>query len=224
MLTWFNTFLVLFLIELVWFLLFVVSIQPAKLYTINLLVNNTEAEDIVLAPSDSQPANGFVLKGQTCKRLVKRLRIPSPVNFRVWGITTNKPFLLNGQREISITPSDYEQDLTEVSIKMVKPGGEFIMVICNGDNHLTCILSWTHVCCGTVCLSCILLMKHVIKTTPVWRNTLLITLTVQWAQQASPDILAIILWLIVRFKRIWVSSLFGSKVNDHGFRTFYIAK
>lgn len=129
MLTWFNTFLVLFLIELVWFLLFVVSIQPAKLYTINLLVNNTEAEDIVLAPSDSQPANGFILKGQTCKRLVKRLRIPSPVNFRVWGITTNKPFLLNGQREISITPSDYEQDLTEVSIKMVKPGGEFIMVI-----------------------------------------------------------------------------------------------
>ena len=167
MLTWFNTFLVLFLIELVWFLLFVVSIQPAKLYTINLLVNNTEAEDIVLAPSDSQPANGFILKGQTCKRLVKRLRIPSPVNFRVWGITTNKPFLLNGQREISVTPSDYEQDLTEVSIKMVKPGGEFIMVICNGDNHLSCILSWTHVCCGTVCLSCILLMKHVIKTTPV---------------------------------------------------------
>lgn len=129
MLTWFNTFLVLFLIELICFLLFVVSIQPAKLYTINLLVNNTEAEDIVLAPSDSQPANGFVLKGQTCKRLVKRLRIPSPVNFRVWGITTNKPFLLNGQREISITPSDYEQDLTEVSIKMVKPGGEFTMVI-----------------------------------------------------------------------------------------------
>ena len=118
-----------FLIQLIWFLLFVVSIQPAKLYTINLLVNNTEAEDIVLAPSDSQPANGFVLKGQTCKRLVKRLRIPSPVNFRVWGITTNKPFLLNGQREISVTPSDYEQDLTEVSIKMVKPGGEFIMVI-----------------------------------------------------------------------------------------------
>ena len=129
MLTWFNTFLVLFLIQLIWFFLFVVSIQPAKLYTINLLVNNTEGEDIVLAPSDSRPANGFVLKGQTCKRLVKRLRIPSPVNFRVWGITTNKPFLLNGQREISITPSDYEQDLTEVSIKMVKPGGEFIMVI-----------------------------------------------------------------------------------------------
>ena len=117
-----------FLIQLIWFLLFVVSIQPAKLYTINLLVNNTEAEDIVLAPSDSQPANGFVLKGQTCKRLVKRLRIPSPVNFRVWGITTNKPFLLNGQREISVTPSDYEQDLTEVSIKVVKPGGEYVVL------------------------------------------------------------------------------------------------
>ena len=103
---------------------FLVIIQPAKLYTISLLVNNTEAEDIALLPSDSQPASGFFMKGLTCSRFVKKLRSPSAVKFRVWGTTTNKPFLLNGEREISIVPSDYEQDVTDVSVRMVKPGGE----------------------------------------------------------------------------------------------------
>lgn len=103
---------------------FAVVIQPAKLYTISLLVNNTEAEDIALLPSDSQPASGFFMKGHTCSRFVKKLRSPSAVKFRVWGTTTNKPFLLNGEREILIVPSDYEQDVTDVSVRMVKPGGE----------------------------------------------------------------------------------------------------
>lgn len=103
---------------------FLVVIQPAKLYSIALLVNNTEAEDIALLPSDSQPASGFFMKGHTCSRFVKKLRSPSAVKFRVWGTTTNKPFLLNGEREISIVPSDYEQDVTDVSVRMVKPGGE----------------------------------------------------------------------------------------------------
>lgn len=94
------------------------------MYSISLLVNNTEAEDVVLAPSDSQPANGFSLKPHTCSRLVKKIRSPSPVKFRVWGVTTDKPFLLNGEREITVVPSDYEQDVTEVSVKLVKPGGE----------------------------------------------------------------------------------------------------
>lgn len=102
--------------------------QPAKLYYITLLVNNTEPEDILLATSDSQPASGFKLKGKTCNRVVKKLRSPSPVKFRVWGISTDKPLLVNEEREISIVPSDFEQDMTEVSIRLVKPGGEFVMV------------------------------------------------------------------------------------------------
>lgn len=102
----------------------VVAVQPAKLYYITLLVNNTEAEDILLAASDSQPASGFTMKGQTCNRVVKKLRNPSPVKFRVWGVSTDKPFLLNGEREISVVPSDFEQDVTEMSIRLVKPGGK----------------------------------------------------------------------------------------------------
>ena len=105
--------------------LFTVSVQPAKLYYITLLVNNTEPEEILLAPSDSQPASGFILKGKTCNRIVKKLRSPSPVKFRVWGISTDKPFLVNDEKTISIVPSDFEQDMTDVSIRMVKPGGEF---------------------------------------------------------------------------------------------------
>lgn len=108
--------------------MYIVSVQPAKLYYIALLVNNTEPEDILLATSDSQPASGFKLKGKTCNRVVKKLRSPSPVKFRVWGISTDKPFLVNEEREISIVPSDFEQDMTEVSIRLVKPGGEFVMV------------------------------------------------------------------------------------------------
>ena len=38
------------------------------------------------------------------------------------------------------------------------------------------------------------------------------------------DLLAIILWPIVRYKRALVSSLFSRKGNYHRFRTFYIAK
>ena len=101
-----------------------VAVQPAKQYSITLLVNNTEAEDIVLAPSDSLPASGYTMKAHSCSRIVKRLRSPSAVKFRVWGVTTNKPFLLNGEREISVVPSDYEQDVTDVAVKMVKPGGK----------------------------------------------------------------------------------------------------
>lgn len=106
------------------FIVLSVAVQPTKQYSITLLVNNTEAEDIVLAPSDSLPASGFILKALTCSRLVKRLRSPSAVKFRVWGITTDKPFLLNGEREISVVPSDYQQDETDVSVAMVKPGGK----------------------------------------------------------------------------------------------------
>ena len=101
-----------------------VAVQPAKLYYVTLLVNNTEAEDVLLAASDSQPASGFALKGQTCNMFVKKLKSPSPVKFRVWGMSTDKPFLLNGEREITIVPSDFEQDATDVSIRLVKPGGE----------------------------------------------------------------------------------------------------
>lgn len=107
--------------------LFTVSVQPAKLYYITLLVNNTEPEEILLAASDSQPASGFILKGKTCNRIVKKLRSPSPVQFRVWGISTGKRFLVNDERTISIVPSDFEQDMTDVSIRMVKPGGEFVI-------------------------------------------------------------------------------------------------
>lgn len=96
------------------------------MYSITLLVNNTEAEDIVLAPSDSQPANGFIMKAHTCNRIVKKLRSPSAVKFRVWGITTDKPFVLNGEREITVVPSDYVQDVTELSVRLIKPGGECV--------------------------------------------------------------------------------------------------
>ena len=68
------------------------------------------------------------MKGKTCNRIVKKLRSPSPVKFRVWGISTDKPFLVNDEKTISIVPSDFEQDMTDVSIKMVKPGGEFFIV------------------------------------------------------------------------------------------------
>nr|XP_058946642.1 uncharacterized protein LOC131774603 [Pocillopora verrucosa] len=101
-----------------------VAVQPAKLYYVTLLVNNTEAEDVLLAASDSQPASGFALKGQTCNMFVKKLKSPSPVKFRVWGVSTDKPFLLNGEREITIVPSDFEQDATDVSIRLVKPGDD----------------------------------------------------------------------------------------------------
>lgn len=94
------------------------------MYYVTLLVNNTEAEDVLLAASDSQPASGFALKGQTCNMFVKKFKSPSPVKFRVWGVSTDKPFLLNGEREITIVPSDFEQDATDVSIRLVKPGGE----------------------------------------------------------------------------------------------------
>ena len=107
--------------------LFTVSVQPAKLYYITLLVNNTEPEEVLLAASDSQPASGFILKGKTCNRIVKKLRSPSPVKFRVWGISTDKRFLVNDEKTISIVPSDFEQDMTDVSIRMVKPGGEFVI-------------------------------------------------------------------------------------------------
>ena len=66
------------------------------------------------------------MKGHTCSRLVKKLRSPSAVKFRVWGTTTSKPFLLNGEREISIVPSEFEQAVSDVSIRMVKPGGELL--------------------------------------------------------------------------------------------------
>lgn len=110
---------------MIWFLS-TVAVQPAKLYYVNLLVNNTEAENILLAASDSQPASGFAMKGETCDMFVKKLRSPSPVKFRVWGVSTDKPFLLNGEREITIVPSDFEQDATDVLIRLVKPGGESI--------------------------------------------------------------------------------------------------
>lgn len=103
---------------------FSVAVQPAKQFFITLLVNNTEAEDIVLAPGDSLPASGYIMKGHSCSRIVKRLRNPSAVKFRVWGVTTDKPFLLNGEREISVVPSDYDHDVTDVAVKMVKPGGK----------------------------------------------------------------------------------------------------
>lgn len=111
------------------FFLSAVAIQPSKLYYITLYVNNTEPEDVLLAASDSQPASGFTMKGKTCNRIVKTLRSPSAVKFRVWGVTTNKPFLVNGEREISVVPSDYEQGTTEVSISLVKPGGEFAVYV-----------------------------------------------------------------------------------------------
>lgn len=69
------------------------------------------------------------MKGKTCNMVVKKIRSPSPVKFRVWGVSTDKPFLLNGEREITVVPSDYEQDATDVSIRLVKPGGEFDSVI-----------------------------------------------------------------------------------------------
>ena len=48
------------------------------------------------------------------------------MKFRVWGITTDKPFVLNGEREITVVPSDYEQDVTELSVRLIKPGGECV--------------------------------------------------------------------------------------------------
>ena len=121
-------------------LLFTVSVQPAKLYYITLLVNNTEPEEVLLAASDSQPASGFILKGKTCNRIVKKLRSPSPVKFRVWGISTDKRFLVNDEKTISIVPSDFEQDVSDVSIRMVKPGGEFVI--------------WLFICCILHALGC----------------------------------------------------------------------
>ena len=73
---------------------------------------------------------------------MKKLRSPSPVKFRVWGISTDKPFLVNDEKAISIVPSDFEQDMTDVFIRMVKPGGEFLVVI-------ICLLHFTHCRCKT---------------------------------------------------------------------------
>ena len=73
---------------------------------------------------------------------MKKLKSPSPVKFRVWGISTDKPFLVNEEKAISIVPSDFEQDMTDVFIKMVKPGGEFLVVI-------ICLFHFTHCRCKT---------------------------------------------------------------------------
>lgn len=90
-----------------------------------------------MAASDSQPASGFAIKGKTCNRVVKKLRSPSPVKFRVWGVSTNKPFLLNDEREITVVPSGFEQDVTEVSVRLVKPGGKCVSAgFCFKDTRL----------------------------------------------------------------------------------------
>ena len=52
------------------------------------------------------------------------LRSPEPVRFRAWGVSTDKPFLVNDQKEFAVCPSDYEQQVTDVVVRLVKPGGE----------------------------------------------------------------------------------------------------
>ena len=96
--------------------IFLVPVQPSKLYFINARVLNKLGGTILLRFSDNLPVNGFLIKSNMIATIKKKTNNPTAVTIRAEDPITKKVLYVNDLPNFRVTPSQFEEQLTDITV------------------------------------------------------------------------------------------------------------
>ena len=85
-------------------------------YYVSLKILNKSGKNIVIVPSDNNPAQGFQVKKGFMMAFTKPTKGNSPIVFKALDPATQQVMKMNGEESIKMTPTEVKGEPTKVEI------------------------------------------------------------------------------------------------------------